>query len=70
MSKRGISPARQALVAMMPLITVQIMGLRYVYSGNAKDGGAYIDLGAHARITNKHFLFGVFVQLGIFGGHK
>lgn len=22
------------------------------------------------RITNKHFLFGVFVQLGIFGNHK
>ena len=48
----------------------QAVGLRYVYSGNAKDGGAYIDLGAHARITNKHFLFGVFVQLGIFGNHK
>ncbi len=48
----------------------QAVGLRFVYSGNAKDGGAYIDLGAHARITNKHFLFGAFVQLGIFGGHK
>ena len=48
----------------------QAVGLRYVYSGNAKDGGAYIDLGAHARITNKHFLFGVFVQLGIFGNYK
>ncbi|MBQ3944358.1 MAG: hypothetical protein II670_01950 [Alphaproteobacteria bacterium] len=48
----------------------QAVGLRYVYSGNAKDGGAYIDLGAHVRITNKHFLFGVFVQLGIFGNHK
>lgn len=48
----------------------QAVGLRFVYSGNAKDGGAYIDLGAHARITNKHFLFGVFVQLGIFGNHK
>jgi hypothetical protein len=47
----------------------QAVGLRYVYSGNAKDGGAYIDLGAHARITNKHFLFGVFVQLGIFSTH-
>ena len=48
----------------------QAVGLRFVYSGNAKDGGAYIDLGAHARITNKHFLFGVFVQLGIFGNYK
>ena len=48
----------------------QAVGLRFVYSGNAKDGGAYIDLGAHARITNKYFLFGVFVQLGIFGNHK
>ena len=48
----------------------QAVGFRYVYSGNAKNGGAYIDLGAHARITNKHFLFGALVQLGLFGNDK
>lgn len=43
----------------------QAIGARFVLSESA-----YLDLGAHAEITNQRFLFGAFVQLGIFGGHK
>ena len=48
----------------------QAAGVRIVYSGNYKEGGYYIDLGGHVRITNRHFLFGAFVQLGLFGSSK
>ena len=48
----------------------QAAGVRIVYSGNYKEGGYYIDLGGHVRITNRHFLFGAFVQLGLFGTRK
>jgi hypothetical protein len=43
----------------------QAMGVRFVLSKSA-----YLDLGGHVEITNQRFLFGAFVQLGIFGGHK
>ena len=43
----------------------QAMGVRFVLSKSS-----YLDLGGHVEITNQRFLFGAFVQLGIFGGHK
>ena len=48
----------------------QAAGVRIVYSGSYKEGGYYIDLGGHVRITNRHFRFGAFVQLGLFGSSK
>jgi len=48
----------------------QAAGVGIVYSGSYKEGGYYIDLGGHVRITNRHFRFGVFVQLGLFGSSK
>ena len=48
----------------------QAAGVRIVYSGSYKEGGYYIDLGGHVRITNRHFRFGTFVQLGLFGSSK
>ena len=43
----------------------QAMGVRFVLSKSV-----YLDLGGHVEITNQRFLFGAFVQLGIFSTHK
>ena len=48
----------------------EALGLRLVLSKNYKGSGYYIDLGAHVRITNQRFRYGVFVQLGAFGSGK
>jgi hypothetical protein len=44
----------------------EAMGLRFVFSKNRRRSGYYIDLGAHVRITNQRFRYGLFVQLGAF----
>lgn len=43
----------------------EAVGIRFVYAKKTKwDDAYYVDLGAHVRITNKHFRFGMFFQWG------
>ncbi|MBR4785623.1 MAG: hypothetical protein IK012_10300 [Fibrobacter sp.] len=47
----------------------EAVGIRFVYTKTKRDDAYYVDLGAHVRITNKHFRFGVFLQWGFTGIH-
>ena len=48
----------------------EALGLRVVLSKDRRHSGYYADLGAHVRITNQRFRYGLFVQLGSFSTHK
>lgn len=48
----------------------EALGLRVVLSKDHRHSGYYADLGAHVRITNQRFRYGLFVQLGSFSTHK
>lgn len=42
----------------------EAVGIRFVYAKTKRGDAYYVDLGAHVRITNKHFRFGMFFQWG------